>query len=59
MAKPVQWQRFGADGGWFRVFGFGLTWKPVTARRYFSERNGYVRWFAVGRWRVRFLTPRT
>jgi hypothetical protein len=42
-------------GGWVSVGRLVLTWKPTTARRYFSERQGFERWFTVGRVRVRLF----
>jgi hypothetical protein len=39
--------------GWFRVFGFGVTWKDATRHELlFSERYGYTRRLHVGRWRI-------
>lgn len=44
--------------GWFRFkSGWGLAWKPVTARRYFSERYGHDPWFTVWPMRVLILRP--
>lgn len=39
------------DGGWFRVFGYGLSWKNFA--RYgltFSERNGYRKFVTFMGW---------
>lgn len=50
--------RFGfyTDEGWgyLRVLSFRLRWKPLHAPFFFSERYGYVRWYGLGPWRVRF-----
>lgn len=45
--------------GWVRLWagGLGLAWKPREAHRLFSERAGLVRFYPVGRWRVRILWP--
>lgn len=45
------------DYGWLRVLGFGAAWKPATARAYFSERNGFEKWYTVLGRRVHLLTP--
>jgi hypothetical protein len=48
-----------SDGhcGWFRIFGFGLSWKNTdTVDLLFSERV-LKRGFQVGKYRVHFLKP--
>jgi hypothetical protein len=48
------------DGtGWFRVYGYGLQIADKT--RYqplFSEREGYVKWWRIGKWGICILKPR-
>lgn len=54
---PVQGERTRGTW-WVRVFGYGVS--VVDSRRYpplFSERNGYVRVWYLGPWRVRYLRP--
>jgi hypothetical protein len=48
---------FRCDGAFFfRVFGYGLHVKDITMHRaYFSERNGFPKYWQVGKWRVRIL----
>ena len=40
-------------GGWFRLFGYGLTWKDETEGLMFSERMGYTKNWKLGRWIVK------
>ncbi len=45
-------------GGFFRVFGYGLSMKPPEQEPLFSERNGYiVPVLRLGGWRVFVLKP--
>jgi hypothetical protein len=43
--------------GWLRLWsgGPGIAWKPAADPPLFSERNGYIRWYLIGPWRVRLL----
>lgn len=44
--------------GWFRVLGFGLTWKDSSRHRLvYSERAGVRRRLVIGRWRLGVCTP--
>ena len=43
----------GKDGGWFRLFGYGLTWKHERAGLMFSERNGYTKYCKIGKWIIK------
>jgi hypothetical protein len=41
-------------GGWFRIFGVGLSWRDIGAYGLlFSERNGYSRYLRIGKWIVK------
>lgn len=53
----VQAHRY--EGGcWFRVFGFGLSFRDSrTHIPLFSERYGYRKIVYVGKWKVEFLKP--
>lgn len=43
---------------WFRIFGYGLHIKDAKRHQLmFSERNGLTRYWKVGGWVVRVLTP--
>jgi len=44
--------------GWFRVFGRGFNWKHEKRGLLFSERNGYSKYWKVGKWIVRYLPCR-
>lgn len=55
ITKPFLYHCDGAF--YFRVFGFGLHVKDSTKHRaYFSERNGFVKFTHIGKWRIRILT---
>lgn len=42
------------DGGFFRIFGVGLSWKRLEERPLlFSERNGHVPFLVVRGWMIR------
>jgi hypothetical protein len=41
--------------GWFRFFGIGLNWEHEKRGLLFSERNGYSKYFKIGKWIVRYL----
>jgi len=47
----------GETGGWFRLLGYGLTFKHESEGLLFSERNGYRKYLKVGEWIVKPLTP--
>jgi len=48
MRRDGQW--------WFRVFGYGLTWKNIKKHPLmFSERYGYRKGIALFRWRFNLL----
>lgn len=40
-------------GGWFRLFGYGLTWKHESEGLMFSERMGYTKYLRLGKWIVK------
>jgi len=45
-------------GGWFRIFGKGLSWKDVTKHELlFSERYGYAKRYVIGKWSIKLLKP--
>lgn len=44
-------------GGWFRLFGYGLTWCPADQPLLFSQRVGKTKFVTVAGWRVRVLRP--
>lgn len=53
--KPLTYYTYD-DGGWFRLFGFGLYWKDVNKNPLlFSERNGYVKNIRLGKWFIGVL----
>ena len=44
--------------GWFRILGFGLTWKDMRKHNLmFSERYGFTKYIRVGNWVFKGLTP--
>jgi hypothetical protein len=42
-------------GGWFRLFGKGLTWCDNTIKPMFSERVGKTKKITVGKYRYGYL----
>lgn len=50
---------FDKQCGWFRIFGFGLSWQNI---KYFpllfSERNGFQNGIIINGYWIKFLTPR-
>ena len=45
-------------GGWFRIFGVGLSWRDIGAYGLlFSERNGYSSYLRVGKWIIKPVKP--
>ena len=45
---------FYQHGGWFRIFGVGLSWKKLDERpMLLSERNGRVPFVVVRDWLIR------
>ncbi len=50
------WASFHYDkGGWIRIFNRGLSWKHKSLGLIFSERNGYTKYYRIGKWTVRIL----
>ena len=44
---------------WFRIFGYGITFKDTTKYALlFSERYGYTKSLRLGKWYIRILTRR-
>lgn len=43
------------NAGWFRLFGIGIKWKQEKLGYLFSERNGYKKYFKVGKWVISYL----
>jgi len=43
--------------GVIRLLGFGIHWKPFDSHKYFSERNGYTKFWRIGSKRFRLLAP--
>jgi len=41
--------------GWFKIFGRGLAWRHEKKGLLFSERNGYTKYWKVGKWYIRFI----
>lgn len=46
-----------AEGSlWFRIFGLGLSISDIRKwPQTFSQRNGYTRWFKLGRFKIVIL----
>lgn len=44
--------------GWFRVFGYGLSWKNKNLWLSFSERYGHSDYIVVGKYMITFLSKR-
>lgn len=45
---------------WFRIFGYGVHGKDIVKHEpLFSERNGYVKFIQIGKWRFKILKPKT
>jgi hypothetical protein len=42
-------------GGWFRLFGIGLTYKLESKGLSFSERNGHIKYIKIGKWVISYL----
>ena len=43
-------------GGWFRIFGIGVSWRDINAYGLlFSERYHYSRYLIVGKWIIKPL----
>lgn len=41
-----------------RILGFGIHLKDTSRNRLsFSERNGYVKTYKIGKWSLKILTP--
>jgi len=38
------------DYGWFRLFGFGVSWKHKKIGLSFCERFGYKKYLKIGNW---------
>ncbi len=46
-------------GGWFRLFGRGIAWKPDTADLRFSQRYGHSKYYHIfGKWNIEYLPYR-
>jgi hypothetical protein len=42
--------------GWFKLFGFGLSWKNINnVKLLFSERNGYCTGYIIKNWYIKFI----
>jgi hypothetical protein len=40
------------DRGWFRLFGYGLSWDTKLK---FSQRYGYKKYFKVGKYIIEYI----
>ena len=41
---------------WFRLFGYGLTWKHIDNEMSFGERIGLRKFLKIGKYKFGFLT---
>jgi hypothetical protein len=53
----VFYLQYEKDGGWFRLFGYGLSWQNKHIYpRLFSGRMGVNKTIFIGRWRLGIIT---
>lgn len=40
--------------GWFDIMGHGVQYNLASDRKWFSERNGFKKWYYLGRYKFSF-----